>query len=281
MVSAIFCFSIMDAMVKAVSPETGVLMALWARYSGQFLVVLCLISPRFRRVVRTEFLGLQLARSVLLLGATMFFFFGLSRIGLAEATAMMVMNPLFITIGAAIFLGETLGMRRIAAVVVAFLGAMLVIQPGTDAFQPAALLPLVAAVLYSGYALITRMVGPREDPWTSLFYTALVGGILMSILAPIFWATPSPRAIVLLLVLTGFGTVGHLMLIRAFSSAEASLLAPFGYCGLVFATIIGLVAFAEIPGVTTLLGALVIAGAGIYVWARERQVKSKTAPLNE
>lgn len=264
-------------MVKAVSPEAGVLMALWARYSGQLLVVLVLIAPRFRSVVRTQYLALQLARSVLLLGATLCFFLGLSRIGLAEATAMMVMNPLFITLGAAIFLGETLGLRRIAAVIVAFLGAMLVIQPGTDAFQPAALLPLLAAVLYSGYALITRLVGPREDPWTSLLYTALVGGILMTLLAPSFWSTPTPKTAGLLTILTAFGTAGHLMLIRAFSSAEASMLAPFGYSGLVFATGIGVLAFGEIPGPMTLLGALVIAGAGIYVWARERQVKSNKA----
>ena len=267
----------MDAMVKAVSREAGVLMALWARYSGQLLVVLALIAPRLRTVVHTQFLPLQLARSVLLLGATLCFFYGLSRIGLAEAPAMMVMNPLFITIGAAIFLGDSRGLRRISAVLVAFVGAMLVIQPGTDAFQPAALLPLMAAVLYSGYALITRMVGPREDPWTSLFYTALVGGILMTCLVPTFWVTPSPSIAALLLVLTGFGTLGQLMLIRAFSSAEAGMLAPFGYVGLVFATLIGAFAFAEIPGPMTLLGALVIAGAGIYVWARERQVKNTTA----
>ncbi len=277
MLSAVFCLSVMDACVKAVSPSIGTFPALWARYAGQMLVVLVLVAPRLRQVARSRYPGLQIARSLLLLSATFFFFTGLSRIGLAEATAVMVLNPLFITLGGALFLGEALGPRRIGAIIVAFFGAMLIIRPGSEAFNPAALLPLAAAICFSGYSLITRAVGAGEDVWTSLFYTALVGGLLMTATAPFYWVWPDGQSAVLMGAIALIGTAGQLLLIRAFSEAEAGVLAPFGYSGLVFATIIGLVAFSEIPSLLTLLGAAVIAGAGIYVWWRETRVKPARA----
>lgn len=274
-VCAIFCFSVMDACVKAVSTTVGMIPALWARYAGQMVVVLALIAPRLLQVARTEHLFLQLARSALLLTATALLFQGLARIGLAEATAVMVMNPLFITLGAALFLGERIGLRRVFAILTAFCGALLIIQPGTSAFEPAALFPLGAAMAFAGYALITRRVGRSEDAWTSLFYTALVGGVATSVLVPSAWVSPSPSDAAIMVAIAGAGTVGQLLLIRAYSMAQAATLAPFGYTGLVFATLIGLVVFAEIPSATTILGALVIVLAGLYVWLREiRTAKS-------
>ncbi len=267
--SAILCFSVMDACVKAVSPNIGTVPALWARYAGQMVVVLALVAPRLRAVAHTEFLGMQLARSVLLLSATALFFQGLSRIGLAEAAAVMILNPLFITLGAALFLGEKIGVRRIGAIAVAFCGAMLIIQPGTAAFQPAALFPLGAAICFSGYALITRRVGRSEDAWTSLFYTALVGGVVTSAMVPALWQTPGPRDAGLMGLIALVGTGGQLLLIRAYTMAPAATLAPFGYSGVVFASLIGLVVFAEVPTATTISGALVIVLAGLYVWLRE------------
>ncbi len=273
MLAAVFCLSLMDACVKAVSPAIGTLPALWARYAGQMLVVLVLVAPRLGQVVRSRYPGLQLARSLLLLTATFFFFNGLARIGLAEATAVMVLNPLFITLGGALFLGEALGPRRIGAITVAFFGAMLIIRPGSEAFNPAALFPLGSAICFAGYSLITRAVGAGEDVWTSLFYTALVGGLLMTVTAPFYWVWPDGQSALLMGAIALFGTAGQLLLIRALSQAEAGLLAPFNYSGLIFATLIGFVAFAEIPSALTLLGALVIAGAGLYVWWRETRLK--------
>lgn len=269
MIAAIFCFSVMDACVKAISPITGTLPALWARYAGQMLVVCLLVAPRITSVARSHYPRLQIARSVLLLMATFCFFLGIARIPLASATAVMALNPVFITLGGAVFLGEVIGPRRVFAIAAALCGALLVIRPGSDAFQPAALLPLAAALCFASYALITRRVGPDEDPWTSLFYTGLVGGVLLSLAAPWFLEWPGLRAALFMAGIAVVGTTGQLLLIRALSAAEAGLLAPFSYCGLIFATGIGAVFFAEIPGVNTILGALVIAGAGLYVWLRE------------
>lgn len=270
--SAIFCFSIMDATVKAVGTTIGIIPALWARYGGQMVVVLVLIAPRLRHVIRTEHLALQLARSVLLLMATALFFQGLARIGLAEATAVMILNPLFITLGAVLFLGERIGLRRVVAILVAFAGAMLIIRPGGAAFEPAALYPLGAAMSFAGYALITRRVGRSEDPWTSLFYTASVGGLITTLLLPTAWVTPTLPEAGLMGVIALAGTLGQLLLIRAYAMAEANILAPFGYAGVLFATLFGLVFFAELPSLNTAAGALVIVLAGLYVWLRETRV---------
>ncbi|MDE4060060.1 MULTISPECIES: DMT family transporter [Rhodobacterales] len=273
MISAIFCFSVMDATVKALAPSVGVLPALWARYAGQMLLVLVIVMPRLKQVVRTRYPALQFLRSVLLMSATAFFFTGLSKIPLTDAAALMSTNPVLITLGAALFLGEALGVRRIAGIAVAMIGAMIVIRPGSDVFSPAALYPLAAACCYSGYALLTRRVGADEDVWTSLFYTGLVGTVLLSLAVPFQWQSPDLFGIGLMIIISLAGTIGQLALIQAFSKGEAAMLAPFSYSGLAFAAVWGFVFFSEVPDFWTIFGSVMIAGAGLYVWYRENYRK--------
>ncbi len=269
MIAAIFCFTLMDAGVKALAPRVGVLPSLWARYAGQMLLVFLLVLPRLRQVSQTNMPGLQILRSLMLMGATAFYFLGLSLIPITEAAALMSVNPVLITLGAGLFLGERLGPRRLFGIAVALCGAVLVIRPGSDVFSTAALAPLAAAVCYSGYALLTRRVGSGEDVWTSLFYTGLVGTLVLSCVVPFAWVTPDGPALLLMMVVIGFGTVGQLCLIRAFSQGEAAMLAPYSYTGLIFAAFWGILFFAELPDGWTISGALVIAGSGLYVWHRE------------
>lgn len=271
MIAAIFCFSIMDATVKALAPNVGVLPALWARYAGQMLLVFVLVLPRLRTVVRTKYPKLQFFRSLLLMSATACFFTGLSLIPLSDAAALMSTNPMLITLGAALFLGETLGVRRIAGIVAAMIGALIIIRPGSDVFSAAALFPLGAAVCYSAYALLTRRVGADEDVWTSLFYTGFVGTVLLSILVPFQLQTPSATDVGLMVIVTLAGTTGQLALIQAFTKGEAAMLAPYSYTGLAFAAFWGVIFFSEIPDFWTVVGSLVIAAAGLYVWHRETQ----------
>ena len=274
-VGAIFCFSIMDATVKAVSPEIGTLPAIWARYAGQMVLVIVIVSPRLSSVMKSEYLGLQILRSILLMAATFFFFSGIARITLAEASAVMNLNPIFITLGAALFLGERLGQRRLIAIGIALVGAMIVIRPGTGAFTPAALYPLAAAMCFAAYTLITRKVGHDEDVWTSLFYTGLVGSVVLSLVVPFAWVQPGPKEWLQMALICGIGTCGQLLLIRALSLAQAGLLAPFNYLGLVFASIWGLLIFGDYPDALTWLGGGIIAAAGLYVWYRERQARAE------
>jgi len=128
---------------------------------------------------------------------------------------------------------------------------------------------LAAALCYSAYALLTRRVGPDEDVWTSLFYTALVGTFLLSLAVPYAWVTPDGTAIALMALAALFGTIGQLFIIRSFSTGEAAMLAPYSYTGLIFAALWGALLFGEWPDIWTIAGALVIAGAGLYVWHRE------------
>jgi drug/metabolite transporter (DMT)-like permease len=269
MIGAIFCFSTMDATAKELSKEIGVIPSVWARYAGQSLLVLVLVAPRLGSVIRSQYPKLQLIRSLLLMIGTVCFFTGLTHIGLAEATALIDINPVLITLGAALFLKEHLGPRRIFGITAALIGALIVLRPGLGVFSPFALFPLVAAVCYSGYSLMTRYVGRSEDPWTSLLYTAVIGGICFTVAVPFFWVPPSPQAIVLMLVLAFFGTLSQLLLIRALTIGEAAMLAPFAYVGLIFAAFWGILVFNEYPDFWTIIGALVITVSGIYVWHRE------------
>lgn len=272
MIATMFFFSIMDAMAKEVANRTDTVMAIWARYAGQTVVVALLVAPRMKTVLRTGYPKLQFLRSVFLLIATSFFFFGFVTIGLANAAAIMSLNPVLITLGAALILGERFGPRRAIGVCAALAGALIIIRPGSDVFTNAALLPLCAAVAYSGYALTTRFVGRDEDPWTSLLYTAAFGALVLSAIVPLFWVRPDMTATVLMLLIGLVGAVGHFCLIRAFMVAEASALAPFSYAGLLFAILWGIVFFAEYPDAFTYLGALVIASSGIYIWHRESRM---------
>jgi drug/metabolite transporter (DMT)-like permease len=269
MIMAIFCFTLMDACAKALATRIGILPTVWARYTGQMLLVLALVAPRLRTVILTSHPVLQFLRSILLMSATALFFTGISLIPLSDAAALMAVNPVLITLGAALFLSEPLGPRRIGGIIVALIGALIIIRPGSSVFSLAALLPLGAAACYSAYSLLTRQLGPKENVWTSLFYTGLVGTVLLSISVPFAWQTPDPAAWGLIGLITLFGTFGQLALIRAFSQGEASLLAPYSYTGLVFAALWGTLFFAELPDFWTIFGALVIAGAGLYVWHRE------------
>ncbi len=275
MIAAIFMFSSMDALAKLLAGRIGTMPTLWARYLGQALVVLILVLPRLRSVLHTRYPRLQLARSVYLMCATIFFFFGISNIGLAEAAAIMSTNPLFITLGAAVFLGERFGIRRAMAILAACIGAFLVIRPGAAVFTPYSLLPLGAAICYSAYALTTRFVGRDEDAWTSLFYTALFGAVVLSAAVPFFWHPLNGTDLLIMCAIAICGTLGQLALIRALMAGEAGMLAPFAYFGLVFSSFYGATFFGDLPDWLTVLGAAIIAGAGIYVWYRETFAKAQ------
>lgn len=271
MIGAMFIFTLMDAVAKLLTHEIGVWPTLWVRYFGQAVLVVIIVLPRIKQVVKTSFPVLQLTRSVFLMCATMCFFWGISNIGLAEATAIMDVSPVLITLGAVLFLGERIGIRRVFGIFGALIGALIVIRPGTDVFTIYALFPLGAAICYSGYNLITRFVGAREDPWTSLFYTALFGATVLSAIVPFYWQPLSSFIITLMVVLSVLATLAQWLLIKALSIGEASLLAPIGYIALIFATLWGFLLFGDLPDHWTVAGAGVIVASGFYVWYRERQ----------
>jgi drug/metabolite transporter (DMT)-like permease len=269
MLGAVFLFTVMDAIAKQLTQEVGLIQTIWVRYTGQALLVFLIVLPRLREVAKSQYPKLQLLRSVVLMAATCLFFLSISKIGLAEATAIMDINPVLITLGAFLFLGEKIGPRRILGIIASMIGALIIIRPGTDVFTVYAVLPLVAAVCYTTYNLTTRFVGNRESPWTSLLYSALFGAVVFSCMVPFFWQPVSLFAAGLMVLLSLCGTFSQLFLIRALAIGEASLLAPFAYVGLIYATIWGLVFFGEFPDEWSIIGAIIIAISGFYVWYRD------------
>ncbi|WP_431301275.1 DMT family transporter [Tabrizicola sp. BL-A-41-H6] len=276
MILAILLFTAMDATAKGLIARYPAPQVIWARFAGQFLIVLLILRAQTGPLLRTRFPALHVARSAFQFGATTLFFLSLTHIGLAEATALTDINPVLITLGAALFLGERLGPRRLAGVIVALIGALIIIRPGAGVFSPWALLPLGAAVCYTGNALITRFIGAQESAWTSMLYASLFGTVVATAALPFVWI-PIPAADLAIFALVGaLGTGAQLCIIRSFSMAEASVVAPFAYLGIVFATGWGIVLYDQWPDRWTMIGALVIVGAGLYVWHRETTSARKT-----
>lgn len=276
---AILTMAVMDSAAKGLSQQLPVIQVLWARYAGQTAIVLVIVAPRLATVARTRHPWLQGLRSLFLLAASSCFFLAISLMGLAEATAIMNLNPLLITLGAAVFLGERFGLRRAMGILAALIGALIVIRPGSEVFSPAAVLPLIAAFFYAGFALATRKVGRREDPMTSLFYAALLGTAVLSVAVVPVWQRPDGFGVFLMLAVGALGALGQILVIRALMLAEASAVAPFSYVGLIFAALWGALFFGEYPDGPTYVGAGIIVSAGLYVWHREtRDARRLSAP---
>ncbi|MFC3086987.1 DMT family transporter [Tabrizicola soli] len=269
MIAAILLFTAMDATAKGLIGRYPAPQVIWVRFAGQLALVLAILGPRLGPVLRTRFPALHFWRSASQFGATTFFFLSLPHVGLAEATAIADLNPVLITLGAALFLGERLGPRRIAGVVVALAGAMIVIRPGAGVFTWWALLPVCCALSYATSALLTRKIGAQESVWASMVYAALFGTIVAGAALPLVWQPIAATDLWRFGLIACLGTGAQLCIIRSFSITEASVVAPFAYLGIVFAAFWGVVLFDQWPDRWTVIGALVIVGAGLYVWHRE------------
>lgn len=274
MLLAIFLFTTMDAVVKGLVERYPSPMLVWVRFMGQLVFVLLVLRHHLPARLQTRYPGLHLARALTQLGASALFFTSLVYIGLAEATALSDINPVLITLGAALFLGERLGPRRLFGVFAALIGALIVIRPGAGVFTWAALLPLLGAVCYAANALLTRFIGPQESLWTAMAWTSLVCTGLTTLALPFFWVPVAPGDLPILALVGLLGMLAQLCIIRSFSLAEASAVAPFAYVGIAFATGWGVVLYDEYPDGWTIFGTLVIVAAGLYVWHRETRAKA-------
>ena len=228
MLAAGFMFVLMDATAKHLAQTYSVTQVAWARYVFHMVTLPVLFGRhRWTAVLRTPRLGLQLARSVLLLASTFLFFLAVKFIPLADATAIGFVGPLLVTALSVPLLGERVGWRRWAAVIVGFAGVLVIIRPGFGMLHWAVVLPLLVAVCFALYQIGTRVLS-RTDGWTTtLFYSASVGVVAMSAAVPFQWRTPDLAGWAAMAFLGLMGSLGHLAMIRAFAAAPASTLAPF------------------------------------------------------
>jgi drug/metabolite transporter (DMT)-like permease len=272
MVAGVFCMASMDVMAKILGHSIPVAQIVWLRFVSQALLVGGGLIMARRALLTSAHIKLHMLRGLATTFSSYMFFLGIIYLPLADATALIQLGPVMVTLGAVFVLGETIGRRRIVAIAVAFLGAMLIIRPGSSVMSPASAFPMLGAVGFTVYALATRFV--RSDgPWTALFLQGVFGTMFSSLLVPFFWQPIALADAPAVAALVGFGILGHLLMIRAFAAAPAGDIAPYGYAGLLFAVIFGLFLFHETPDGFTLIGAIVIVTAGIYVWYRERLIQ--------
>lgn len=265
---SILIFTIMDATAKYLGQFYSPAQVVWARFAVNIVLIAMVMGRTLPLHLRTRNPAIQFWRAAMQLASVSLFFTSLGYIGLAEATAIMDLNPVLITLGAALFLGERIGPRRIASVVVALIGGLIIIRPGMGVFHPAALLPLCGAFTYAAGALLTRMAR-IDSPQTSILWSALVGTVASSAVVPFFWQPVALGHLPWFLLLGLCGTVSQILLIHAFRHAEAGIIAPFGYTGLIWAGLWGWLFWDNLPDLQTVAGAVLIVGAGLYIWFRE------------
>lgn len=269
---AVGLFTAMDTIGKGLTASYPVPQVVWARYFFQFGWMLLLI-PRVGVIglVRTRRPGMNVARGLLLAVSTLFMFTAISFVPLADAYTITFTAPLLVTLLSIPLLGERVGWRRWSAVLVGFVGVLIVIRPGVGMPHWALALPLVTALGFATYQILTRKVAgtPGETSVAMLFHLAWIGAAVMTALVPFFWQTIAPLDWLPMAAMGALGGLGHLILIRALTIAPASLLAPFVYTQIAWALMLGYLVFGDVPDRWMLAGCAVIVTSGLYVFYRE------------
>ncbi len=276
---AVFLFSSMDTvakfMLKRQAYPIGPL--IWFRYSVHLAFMLVLLGPRMRLdLVRTSRPGLQILRGVLLVASTGFFYLSLTYLPLAEAAAITFVGPVLVTALSGPLLRERVSRRQWAAVALGFSGVLIIVRPGGGVFSVHAVFPLASALVFSLYQLLTRKLAGRENPFTTLFFTALVGAVATSLPLPLTWQPPTPLQLLCVICIGLLGGFGHFLLIRAVEHASPAKLAPFVYTQLVWSTLLAFLAFGDFPSSGSLFGMGVIVAAGLLA-VNWQQIRPRAA----
>ena len=262
---------VMDGLAKYLSVDLPVLQIVWARYFFTVVITLSFIIIFFRKqLVWTSKPKLQLFRGLILLCANMLFFYAISIISLAKALTLAFVAPLIVTALSPFILGEIVGYRRWLAVIIGFIGSLIVIRPGLIEFNLATLAALGTGFFYGIYFIITRKLHTADSPLLTLLITGVVGAIILSAYMPFSWIEPNPNQWLFMFCIGLCASVGHFFLILSLKYADASKLAPFSYFEIVTNVIIGYYFFSDLPDIWTWVGLLIIINSGIYISIRER-----------
>ncbi len=266
---------IMDGFAKYLSSTLPVLQITWSRYFFTVVIVLPVMLIFFRKNFKwTEKPKLQLIRGLLLFSANILFFYSISVISLAKALTLAFIAPLIVTTLSPFLLGEKVGFRRWSAVIIGFIGSLIVIRPGFMEINLASLAALGTGVLYGFYLIITRKLHKSDHPLLTLLLTGVVGAIIGTLIMPAVWVQPTITQWYMMFAIGFFASVGHLLLILSLRYADASKLAPFGYFEIITNIIIGYYFFNHFPGPLHFLGLFIIISSGIYIFRREIKIKS-------
>jgi drug/metabolite transporter (DMT)-like permease len=274
MLFAMAILPIMDAIGKHLGQILPVLFIVWGRmvFSSLFTLPAVLVRHGLAGAIRPQRPLVQLTRSVLMVISTMSFFAGLRYLPIADTLAIFFIMPLVVTALAPLVLGEHVGVRRWSAVVVGFIGTLIIIRPGFHGVNIGTLWALTAGVSMAVFMLLTRKIAGSIDPLINNFQTTLIGAVLVSFALPWVWQSPGLENWGLLAVLGAIAALGHYAMIRAYDFASAPTLAPLAYTEMVSAAAIGYLVFGDLPDLWTILGVAILIGSAIYISYRESRL---------
>ena len=284
MLGAFLCFSVMDTSAKwLVAASIPVLQVAWLRYFGHLVIVIAAYTPRQGlSIMKSKNPKLQSFRAIFLLLGTCLNFTALHYLPLTITTAMFFVTPLTVCLLSIPVLGEKVGLKRLLAVLAGFGGVLVIVQPWSQSFDPHVFLSIAAMLSISCYFVMSRLIAGLDSNATTQVYVSGLGTALLAPPALYFWVWPETCQAWVLLVLIGtLGMIGHSMLTRAHQYAEASVLAPTVYSQVIFIAILSWIVFNEPPDQQTLIGTAIIAGSGLFIWFRERQLQLQqvTTPM--
>jgi drug/metabolite transporter (DMT)-like permease len=269
-VMAMSIIPVMDGLAKLLTARYPTVEIVWARYFFHFALLLPFVLWRYGRLTfQLKRPGLQIVRGSLLMVSTACFFGAIADIPLADALAIVFVYPFIVTALAPLLLGDQVGVWRWGAVVVGFIGALIIIRPGFQELSPAMLMALGAGSVYALYVLLTRKMAGGDPPLLTLLMTGVVGTVVMSLIVPFVWVMPTNEDLAIMVALGALAALGHYMIIVAHEWASAPQLAPFGYVEIVSATIVGFLMFGDLPEPLTWIGMAIIVASGIVIAWRE------------
>ena len=265
---------IMDGMAKYLSSDLHFLQVVWGRYFFMILISLPLTYFFFKKyLVKPKNISIQFIRSIFLFLSTVLFFYAISITSMAKALALAFVSPLIVTLLSSFLLKEKVGFHRWTAVIVGFIGALIIIQPGFIKINFATLAALGTGIAYAFYIISTRKLSSIDNPLLTLIFTGLFGAIIISLIVPYYWINPNFNQWLLMIVLAMVGTFGHFCLILSLNYAEASKLSPLAYFEIVNNILIGYYFFGDFPNKWLWLGLFFIISSGIYISIRENKIK--------
>jgi drug/metabolite transporter (DMT)-like permease len=276
MLATTFIFAAQDGISRHLAGEYNVYMVVMIRYWFFAAFVISVAGRKaggIRAAAATSIPWVQAFRGVLLVTEICVMVWGFTLLGLVESHAVFACYPLLIAALSGPVLGERVGWRRWVAIAVGFVGVTVILEPGFGVFQPAAVVPLVAALMFALYGLLTRYVGLRDSAATSFFWTGTVGMVAMTAVGAWFWEPMTAPDWAWMGALCITGALGHFTLIKCYELAEASSVQPFAYFQLVFASTLGILVFDETIRPNVAAGAALIVGAGLFTLWRERRAR--------
>ena len=276
--TAIFLISVVDTVCKVFTKDLHSIQLVWGYFVGINLtlwVFFLFKGEKFSNLRRTERPLLQIIRPAFLVCSISSLFIGLTYLPIAEATVIGFIAALFITALCVAVLEESVDIHRWSAVAIGLVGVIIIIRPGGDLWHLASVMPLLGALFFALFQIITRLLAATERTHTTLFYTGLGGLAWSSLIVPFVWVTPSITHIFVFLSTGAMGAMAHLCMISAFDRAEASLLAPYNYTKLIWVSVLGYLIFNDVPSLDMWIGAIIIVSAGFYVLYREKNINLK------